>query len=211
MDENMASSGEDKKGPRKSREQRELMNSLRVHPDTKENARGGSVRAALTDVTIPGDFAQFGVFKGSTARIIESLMTGDRKLHLFDSFEGLPEDWSRKQKAGAFKLSEAEIPVFRSERVVLHKGWFSETVPEWAAQATAPLAFVHLDADLYSSTVDALFNIDRLILKDTILLFDEYGRTDHEHRALLDWSAKFDRKFEYLWRSVRQQVCVRVN
>lgn len=190
------------------------MRALRVHPDAdSEHPRGDAVRAALGEVAIGGDFAQFGVYRGKTARIIEKLMEGDRKLHLFDSFEGLPEDWMKRKPAGTFKIEQDEIPVFSSPRVVMHKGWFKDTVPVWARETATPLAFLHLDADLYSSTVDALFNADHLIPKGSILLFDEYvsGGDDQEHRALVDWAAKFNRQYELLWRSSGVQVCVRVN
>ncbi len=65
----------------------------------------------------------------------------------------------------------------------MHKGWFKDTVPVWGQEATRPLAFVHMDADLYSSTTEALFNIDHLMPKDAIILFAEYvmGATDDEH------------------------------
>jgi len=190
----------------------ELLQSLRILDDAREERRAGSIRGALKEVRLPGDFAQFGVFRGRTARMILELMSPDRKLHLFDSFEGLPEDWTHNKKAGAFHLNSDEIPIFDDERVAIHKGWFKDAVPEWASQAIAPLAFIHLDADLYSSTIDVLFNIDTLIVKDTVVLFDEYAgrKQDHEHRALLDWSQKFDRSFDYLWRSSGPQVCIRI-
>jgi hypothetical protein len=191
---------------------RDILNSLKVHERAIDRPRRGAVTEAVGEVTREGDFAQFGVFRGSTARLIESLMTGKRKLHLFDSFEGLPEDWTQKKKKGAFRLSEENIPVFDSTRVVMHKGWFRDTMPVWGHEATTPLAFIHMDADLYSSSIEVLFNIDHLIQKDAIILFDEYimGRTEDEHRALLDWSAKFHRHYEYLWRSNGNHVCVRI-
>ena len=191
---------------------REILESLEVHEKASVRARKGAVTAAVGEVTLDGDFAQFGVYRGNTARIIESLMTGDRKLHLFDSFEGLPEDWTKAKKKGAFRLAEDDIPVFDSPRVVVHKGWFKDTVPPWGQQTTTPLAFLHMDADLYSSTVDVLFNIDHLIPAGAIILFDEYvmGHTEDEHRALLDWAAKFGREYEYLWRSRSMHVCLRM-
>jgi Macrocin-O-methyltransferase (TylF) len=192
---------------------RELKESLKVYPEAPgERPRIASVRGAVSEVNIQGDYAQFGVFRGKTARYIESLMTGDRKLHLFDSFEGLPEDWTKNKKAGFFALSPDEIPTFDPERVVVHKGWFKDTVPVWAEESSASIAFIHIDADLYSSTIDVLFNLDKRIVAGTVILFDEYvmGQSDDEHRALLDWAAKFNRKFDYLWQSSGPQVCIRV-
>lgn len=191
---------------------REILKSLKIHPDATKRAKGGSIRVAIREVSLPGSFAQFGVYRGKTARAILAQMQPPRILHLFDSFEGLPEDWTKRKKEGAFKLKPDEIPVFGSDRVQIHKGWFKDTVPVWGKAASNPLAFIHLDADLYSSTIDALYNIDHLILPGTILLFDEYvmGKNEDEHRALVDWMNKFSRKVDYLWRSSKVQVCARV-
>lgn len=180
--------------------------------DNPSGPRKSSVKGALGEITLPGDFAQFGVYRGRSARVIHRLMTGDRKLHLFDSFEGLPEDWTPNKPAGHFKLAPDEIPIFEGDNVVIHKGWFKDTVPPWAKEIERPLAFLHIDADLYSSTVDVLFNLNDAIVPGTIILFDEYvlGHADDEHRALLDWAQKFDRKFDYLWRTDGAQVCIRI-
>ena len=113
---------------------RETMDSLKVHPDTVEHPRAMSLRLAIKEVSIAGDFAEFGVYKGRAAYRIESHMKGDRKLHLFDSFEGLPEDWTNNRKAGTFKLSPDEIPSFNPERVILHKGWFKDPCPPGRAR-----------------------------------------------------------------------------
>lgn len=190
-----------------------IMNSLkRAQVPAINHPRAASIYLAIGEVTLPGDYAEFGVYRGGSARLIHTLMFGDRKLHLFDSFEGLPEDWTESKKAGAFRLAPGEVPNFTSRRSIVHKGWFKDTVPAWAKTMTDPLAFVHMDADLYSSSIDVLFNIDNLLAKGTIILFDEYvfGREDGEHRAVTEWAEIYNRKFEYLWRTVGPQVCVRV-
>lgn len=175
-----------------------------------------SIVAAVSEVVLDGDFAEFGVFRGKMAKFMEPLVRGDRKLHLLDSFEGLPEDWIGPWKKGMFSLAKGQMPSFESERVVIHKGWFSETAPALAKSLDKPLAFIHADADLYSSTIDLLFALDRHIVPGTIILFDEYmmvheGQSDDgEHRALVEWADKFDRKFEYLWRTRWMQVAIRV-
>jgi hypothetical protein len=191
------------------------MKELRkIHIPALGAARMQAVYAAIGEVTLEGDYAQFGVWRGRTARIIAALTSKGRKLHLFDSFEGLPEDWIASKKAGHFSLSPDEIPSFDPKVAVVHKGWFKDTIPPFVADMKKPLAFLHMDADLYSSTVDVLFNADRIIARDTILLFDEYAvpksEADDEHRAFMDWVDKFGRGFDYLWRSEAIQVCVRI-
>ena len=55
-----------------------------------------SIASVLPEISLQGDWAQFGVFKGESARLLEGFCRGvpDRKLYLFDSFEGLPEGWA---------------------------------------------------------------------------------------------------------------------
>ncbi len=116
----------------------------------------------------------------------------------------------------AFALSPADIPVFDSNRATLINGWFSETLPIWAAIQDRSLSFIHIDCDLYESTKDVLFNLNSLIVPGTLILFDEYlirykgAYVTDEHRALLDFSASFDRSFEYLWRTKWAQVAIRI-
>jgi hypothetical protein len=187
-------------------------NLRRIHVPALDGPRLEAVYSAIGEIELEGDFAQFGVYRGRTAQVIAALTSGRRKLHLFDSFEGLPEDWTESKKAGHFRLEPDDIPRFDPKVTVVHKGWFKDTVPVFARERKEPLAFIHMDADLYSSTVDVLHNGNDIIAKDTIILFDEYAsrKMDDEHRAFVDWVDKFDRGFDYLWRSDGLQVCVRI-
>jgi len=172
-----------------------------------------SIYAGMGEIRADGDYAQFGVYRGHTARVIAALTDRGRKLHLFDSFEGLPEPWLNK-RTGHFKLKPNQIPQFDPDVAIIHKGWFKDTVPVFAKEHTQPLAFIHMDADLYSSTIDVLFNINDIIVKDTVIVFDEYANEeknmDDEHRAFMEWMKKFDRQCDYLWRTERSKICVRI-
>jgi hypothetical protein len=170
-----------------------------------------SIHRAISDVSLPGDFAEFGVWKGACARYTTKFIFGERKLHLFDSFEGLPTDWVGKFKKGHFNLG-GNIPKFNPNKTVVYKGWFSDTVPAFAKSLKAPLSFIHMDADLYSSTMDVLIPLNDKIAKGTIVLFDEYlfKGLDDEHRALIDWSKRCDRRFDYLWRTKGPQVAIKI-
>ena len=48
---------------------------------------------ALTELPTDGVILEFGVFRGGTIRYLAKAVPG-RKVHGFDSFEGLPEIWS---------------------------------------------------------------------------------------------------------------------
>ena len=170
-----------------------------------------SLYYALQEITLPGDYAEFGVFRGHCARFLENLMIGPRKLHLFDAFKGLPEAWTEGMPKGKFNL-QGKVPKFNKKKSVVYKGWFKNTVAPFAEQLQQPLAFIHMDADLYSSTMDVFKNLDSKIVPGTIIVFDEYvyRGEEEEHQALLHWAESYNREFEYLWRTKWVQVCIRV-
>lgn len=176
-----------------------------------------SVTEVLSDITLAGDWCQFGVFRGATARVFEAVIPPDRTLHLFDSFEGLPESWGQGGwKQGHFQVPADEVPRFDPRKVQVHRGWFKDTVPTFRSAQGKPLAFLHIDSDLYSSAIDVLDGLNELIVPGTVLLFDEFfmqanGRvSEDECRALLDWSKRYGRRWEPLWRTNWVQACVRV-
>lgn len=145
--------------------------------------------AVLTDsveraLSVVGCFCEFGVYQGRTLRRIAALAP-KRALHGFDSFEGLPEDWRDGFKQGAFQTHAPEID---ARNVQLHTGWFDATVPPFSAALSEPIAFAHIDCDLYSSTKTVLDSITPHLVIGSVLLFDEYfnypGWRQHEHRAL---------------------------
>jgi len=200
---------------------REIMDELQtVHYDellSKETPWRGykdmSLRAIKEAPRISGNFAEFGVYKGYSADLMLSFLSPSEKLYLFDSFDGLPEDWISVWKKGAFSLSEEQRPSFSDQRVVVIKGLFKDTIN---FQQGEVLSFIHIDCDLYSSTLDALTKSNNAIWPGTLILFDEYEMnsngeySDDEHRALYEWSEKCGRKFDYLWRTKSTQVAIRI-
>jgi Macrocin-O-methyltransferase (TylF) len=107
-----------------------------------------------------------------------------------DSFAGLPEAWRTDFDTGTFAVDEPPV-VPHAELVV---GLFEDTLPGWLADHPEPLAFVHLDADLYSSTATVLELLAGRLVEGSIVVFDEYfsypGWPEHEHRA---WSEFVER------------------
>src|SRR5262249_54269297 len=79
--------------------------------------------------------------------------------------------------------------------VCLHKGRFSNTIASWREQISGPVAFVHIDCDLYSSTVDVLEGLRERLQPGTIIVFDEYFNYPnwerHEFRAWQEFVSRF--------------------
>ena len=154
-----------------------------------------------------GLILEFGVATGDTLCRIARLR---QPAHGFDSFEGLPEDWRTGYARGAFAMAPPTVP-----GATLHVGWFDETLPKFLAHHDGPIAFVHMDADLYSST-DTIFReaSDRFV-EGTIILFDEYfnfpGWEQHEHKAFMEFVERTGHGFEYVaYNSLHEQVLVRL-
>ena len=101
---------------------------------------------------IPGEMAELGVATGASALMISTLAP-ERTLHLFDTFEGLPEPGAvdgKKFKAGQYGYPlETVRQCLAGRNVQFHKGLFPGTA---AGLEDRKFAFVHLDVDLYEGT-----------------------------------------------------------
>lgn len=152
---------------------------------------------------------EFGVFKGESILEISKHV---KKVYGFDSFEGLPVNWTPAHPAGTFSLGGVlpEVP----ENVELIKGWFDDTLPEFLEIHAEMIDFLHMDADLYSSTLFVLRELRQRFQKGTTILFDEFipVQTDPalgEYAAWHDFVDEYGFTFKYVGRS-GSQVAVRI-
>lgn len=139
-----------------------------LRPDALKtfDARAATMRLLAEQILekeIPGAVAELGVFRGDFAALINAAFP-DRVLHLFDTFEGFPEeDVAIEQAQG---LSRAKVGDFSEtaqaiveerlphpEKAVFHKGYFPNTFRPCMEER---FAFVSVDADLYAPTAAAL-------------------------------------------------------
>ena len=119
-----------------------------------------------------GHYMEFGVFEGKSINYLASL---NKKVtfHGFDSFEGLPEQWFMGHKViekGHFAVSELPKVV---PNVVLHEGWFEDTIPVWKKDHKEHISFINIDCDLYKSTQTILSLLNDQIVSGTLLRFDD--------------------------------------
>ena len=158
---------------------------------------------------VSSTWAEFGVELGRSAFFLSHYLPKDGKFFLFDSFEGLPEDWALSYKnVRPGELWACEPPTFEDPRMVVVEGWFDDTLPH--AAMTGPLGLVHIDSDLYSSAKTVLERIDSQIVPGTIILFDELwgypNWAEGEYKALMEWG----REFTYLARDTRFRVLIEI-
>jgi O-methyltransferase len=136
----------------------------------------------LARQTGPGNILEVGTFRGGGALHLANACR-DRPLLVFDTFEGF-----RHLTPGLDDLFDAAWFRDTTEEHVRHlfqsagreakivKGFFPESA---AGLEVGPVAFCHLDVDLYEATRDSLaFLVDRLAPRSLIVL-DDYQRTAH--------------------------------
>jgi predicted O-methyltransferase YrrM len=157
------------------------------------------LRYAVDRVTRPGLFLEFGVFSGKSIWVIAQRTPN--VVHGFDSFEGLPEDWTgNKDPKGQYSTGGRlpEVP----PNVRLYKGWFSHTLPAFLQAHPDDVAFMHVDCDLYSSTREVLEATALQIREGTVIVLDDYfnfpGWKNHEFKALQEFAGRTGLQYEYV-------------
>ena len=133
----------------------------------------------LKKENVKGSFAELGVYKGETAKIIHA-MDNSRKLHLFDTFEGFKKDDLKEETGEAATYSTKNFADTNEKKVIdyingnnniiLHKGHFFETTKGLEDEK---FALVNIDADLYNPIKDGChFFYPRLSPGGVIIIHD---------------------------------------
>lgn len=147
---------------------------------------------------------EFGVYKGQSIRQIRSSLSTEKfQVFGFDSFEGLPEDWVGTELTKGFFSTNNVIPDVVD--VKFYAGWFKDTIPQYLQSANF-ISLLHVDCDLYSSTVEILYSLTPWIRPGTIIVFDEwyYNHVDieenrqHEQKAFFEWVKDKNISYEIL-------------
>ncbi len=133
---------------------------------------------------VEGDLVEVGCNEGQSAVLIGKILRGynsSKKLHVYDSFEGLPA--TRAEDGGLYKrgdLATSEDILrtnFRTHGLdlpAIHKGWFDDTL---AQELPAQISFAHLDGDLYDSIMVSLKYVYPRLAEGAICLVDDYCDT----------------------------------
>lgn len=157
--------------------------------------------------TVPGDIAEFGVAGGVSILTLHRLkMINERgldskerrKIFGFDSFQGLPKlhetDLNKKvtndqMKEGGFFEPDSYESLFNysNMKTDLHliKGWFNETLPVFLKEnPDVSFALIHVDCDLYKSTLEVLENVYPRVVPGGVIIFDELFHKDFPGETL---------------------------
>ena len=162
----------------------------------------------------PMDYLEFGVFKGRSMRWwLEHVRHPDARFVGFDSFHGLPEDWGAVLQGDLD--ARGKIPDIQDSRCSFEVGLFQDTLLGFMSRV--PLdrrKVIHMDADLYSSTLYVLSTLAPRLRAGDVFIFDELGglRTSvHEFRAVDDFLTAFPIKYQILGVTrLYRQVAMRI-
>lgn len=145
---------------------------------------------------IEGDFVECGVWRGGSSMLIAQMLYNrnitDRKLYLYDTFEGMSEpskydlahngvDANVVYKEEFFfclaDLNDVKNNMlktnFSNDNLVFTKGKIEDTIP--ARKPSGKIALLRLDTDWYESTKHELIHLFPLVAEKGVLIIDDYG------------------------------------
>ncbi len=132
--------------------------------------------AARGQSKMPGAMAEVGVFRGGSAKLICEVK-GDKALHLFDTYEGLPpsspadRDIHREHQY-ACDLEEIQQYLSGYDNLHFHKGIFPDSA---AGVPEQTYCFVHFDVDLYEGTRGCLEYFYPRMQRGGIMISHDYS------------------------------------
>jgi O-methyltransferase len=130
---------------------------------------------------VPGAFAELGVFQGETAGAIHQ-MDNSRVFYLFDTFEGFTKEDLAQENQTEDRFSTdmfADTSIDRVKKYIngnsnirFKSGFFPDTTE---GLETEKFALVHIDADLYAPTMEALNYFYFRLNKGGVIIVHDYN------------------------------------
>lgn len=165
---------------------------------------------------IPGDFVECGVYRGGSIvaiiRTLQHLNVTDRKIWLYDTFEGFPEpeaidkhyvetpaedgglkSWElHKRDDGSGGSDWCYCSIDDVKRTVLATGYPQDNLvfvkgmveDTIPAQSPASIALLRLDTDFYRSTRHELDHLYPRLVAGGVLILDDYGAYSGARQAV---------------------------
>jgi O-methyltransferase len=130
---------------------------------------------------VPGEFVELGCNEGQTSILLSRIIEHydpRRRLHVYDSFEGLPKadsvDGTAYKEGDMATKREVLLNNFVRYGLrlpIIHEGWFERTLP---TEMPDKVAFAYLDGDFYSSIKTSLEYVYPNLSRDGICVIDDY-------------------------------------
>ena len=144
-------------------------------------------------------YLEFGVYCGESLRWWTTRNRHPDSIFVgFDTFWGLPEDWTPDVPRGTYS-TEGHVPSIPDPRCRFVGGMFQQTLLPFLDETRLDRpTIVHMDADLYSSTAFVMLTLVPRLRSGDVILFDEFQDYLNEFRAFDELCAAYPIRFEVL-------------
>lgn len=159
---------------------------------------------------LPNVFFEFGCHSGRTysaALLASKFLNFELENYAFDSFEGLPKTSKEEDgyfRSGTFNTKKEDFVKIVKNRTgillqddQLVEGYYDKSLNnKLKERLPKSVGFVHIDVDLYSSTITVLEFIKTFLVSGTVILFDDWycfppGKEMGERKALNEFLRKY--------------------
>lgn len=135
---------------------------------------------------VEGDVVEFGCYVGESSKYLRRTLVdteSNKKLYVYDSFEGLPnltqyEEGTGWTEGGLRTTEQVLVDNFTNNELeppIITKGWFKDIQPESLPEK---ISFAFLDGDFYNSIYDSLKKIYNRVEDGGYICFHDYERND---------------------------------
>ncbi len=133
---------------------------------------------------IEGDVTEFGCYIGTTSLFLQRLLIdSNKKLFVYDSFQGLPVKNNEDLSAAGTQFKAGELAITKKDLIfefkksnlpipIIKKGWFKDLENKDIPRLIS-LAF--LDGDFYNSILDSLNLVWPNLNKNGVIIIDDYS------------------------------------
>ena len=144
--------------------------------------------AGVSGRLIPYSYFEFGCHSARTfthaLKAAKFLKIPINHFHAFDSFAGLPP--TNEQTDGIFREGTFYTSIKRFRSLIkyntglqlsdyqIHKGFYSDSLTSDLSSILPKAGIIHIDVDLYSSTIEVLKFCKPHIVNGTVILFDDW-------------------------------------
>jgi O-methyltransferase len=152
----------------------------------------------VIDKKITGDVVELGCYVGTTTvHLAKTLMATDKRLYVYDSFEGLPEKTKQDLSPLGQQFQVGELHATKKQLVknltqarvpmpYIKKAWFSDLIKSDMPEV---ISFAFLDGDYYGSIIDSLRVIESHLVAGSVIVVDDYSNAalPGAARAVDEW------------------------
>jgi O-methyltransferase len=154
---------------------------------------------------VEGDFVECGTWRGGMCAAIAEVLGPERKVHLFDSFEGLPQaqgidgpaalEWQQNKNGTYYydnccaeeRFVHEAMRLANRSKYAVYKGWFDQTLSTYPGN---PIAILRLDGDWYKSILVCLEHLFPHVVPGGLIILDDYKAWDGCARAVHDYLSR---------------------